>query len=251
MADLNEGKHMLSLILADAELETVPERFWGHPCVVVNAKKRKKRASKVLLDASLHHSLFKEREERNRRGRPDITHQFLMIGLESILAMDNGVKLYIHTRNDEMIDISPETRIPKNQNRFYGLFEELFRSGVVPNEKDPLITLTSQMKLNNVLEKVKGDREDMTTVVWLLTEGGERIECQSEMEGLISGIDGSIHLICILGGFSSGDFSSDLPPVNRKISIHERAMKSWAVEMELLSSFRRAAIRGSHTSGGA
>ena len=120
----------LTLILADSEIETVPSEFWSHPAVVQNARKRKKKPSQVLLDSTLHHSLFRNPDERNRRGRPDIVHQFLLLGLDSILNGENRLRLYIHTRNDELISVDPRTRLPKNYNRYSGLFEELFRSEI-------------------------------------------------------------------------------------------------------------------------
>ena len=75
---MKEGP-MLHLILVDSELEMVPEKFWSHPAVVTNSRKRGKKSSRVLLDSSLHHSLFKDQDEKKRRGRPDIVHQFLLL----------------------------------------------------------------------------------------------------------------------------------------------------------------------------
>jgi hypothetical protein len=59
--------------------------------------------------------------EGRRRGRPDMTHLFLLTALESIANKQGTVKLIIHTRNDEMITVHPETRIMRNYERFLGL----------------------------------------------------------------------------------------------------------------------------------
>ena len=57
-----DDAHHLNLLLADSELEMVPRELWSHPAVVQNAKKRGKKPSQVLLDASLHHSAFRDPE---------------------------------------------------------------------------------------------------------------------------------------------------------------------------------------------
>jgi rRNA small subunit pseudouridine methyltransferase Nep1 len=245
----NEGG-LLSLILVDSELEIVPREYWSHPAVVVNARKRKKKPSRVLLDTNLHHSIFKDPAERNRRGRPDIVHQFLLIGLESMLNIDGGLKLYVHTRNDELITISPMTRLPKNYNRYFGLFEELFNSGAVPPGGDPLITLRQGMGLPEVLESVKengpkGYREVAIT----LDSSGDRSNAYDSFGSLGKG---PFHVICMIGGFPSGSYRSDPGTLSDfTMSFHEDELKAWSVEMEIISAFYNAVFRGNRTSGGA
>jgi rRNA small subunit pseudouridine methyltransferase Nep1 len=233
---LDSKSSLLSIILVDSELELVPKEYWSHPAVVANAKKRNKRSSKVLLDTNFHHSIFKDPAERNRRGRPDIVHQFLLIGLESMLNIDGGLRLYVHTRNDEMITISPETRLPKNYNRFQGLFEELFRSGVVPDADNPLIKLNASMDLKKVFEKVAGEGpEGAETISFTLDPAGKRVSAY-ELMGTI-GKDKN-HVICLIGGFPSGEFRSDPERLsNGVVSFHEKELKAWSVEMELISAF--------------
>ncbi len=50
---------MLNLLLVDSEIETVPPEIASHPAVRTSATKRKKPASQILLDATLHHSAMK------------------------------------------------------------------------------------------------------------------------------------------------------------------------------------------------
>jgi len=238
----------LSIILADSELELVPEAFWSHPSVSVNAKKRKKRSSQVLLDTNLHHSIFKDHTERNRRGRPDIIHQFLLIGLESILNKEDGLDLYVHTRNDELITIAKDTRMPKNYNRYYGLFEELLRTGAVPAGQDPLIRLYPEMQLKSIIEEILADHTDMRSEVVLMHEDGLASSSYSMVKELKDGGDGPLHLIVVIGGFSSGDFRSDIGSLKRRFSLYPDQLKAWAVEMEILSAFYNFAFKGIQTS---
>ena len=250
-SDLGDGGPLMSLILADSELELVPEEYWSHPSVSINAQKRKKRSSQVLLDTNLHHSVFKDHKERNRRGRPDIVHQFLLIGLESILNKVGGLDLYVHTRNDELITISRETRMPKNYNRYYGLFEELFKTGAVPAGKDPLISISSEMDLKKVIDHVLTRRESMRSEVMLMHQAGKPVTPYSMISEILSEEEGPLHLIVVIGGFPSGDFRSDVSQIPRQYSIFEEELKAWSVEMEILSAFLNAGFRGIRTSGGA
>ncbi|MFW3146817.1 MAG: 16S rRNA methyltransferase [Thermoplasmatota archaeon] len=230
---------ILHLVLADAELELVPREFWSHPAVVNNARKRKKKPSTVILDSSLHHSIFKETEDRNRRGRPDIAYQFLLLGLDSILNLEGRLRLYIHTRNNELISISPETRLPKNFNRYVGLFEELFKTGAVPDGKKPLLRLESGRDLGSVIDSIRGgnDSGGGWKVVLLHPEGKQHgFPDWREFGG---GREGRRELIVVVGGFSSGDFRSDIRNISDEmISLPGGTLKVWTVVSEVLVGYR-------------
>ena len=245
----HEHASALSLVLVDSELEMVPREFWSHPAVVSNASRRRKKPSRVLLDSSYHHSFLRDPEEKNRRGRPDMVHQFLLMGLDSILNLEGALRLHVHTRNDEWISISPETRLPKNFNRFSGLFEELFRSGSVPAGREPLIRLERGMDIRAVLERARNDVPDIGRKhVILFSASGRPVLIADELKRMMH--DAPIHLICMIGGFPAGDFISDAASLaDDVISIFGEEIKIWAVEMELISAFRTESIRGSRTSG--
>jgi len=143
---------MLHLIIADSELEPVPKEIADHPDVVGYAKRRKKRPEWVILDATYHYRALRRIEDGERRGRPDIVHFCLINALESILNKEGKLRVYVHTRNNEVIYIKSETRIPKNYNRFIGLMENLFEKRTIPKglellrlEKKPLSVLLEEM----------------------------------------------------------------------------------------------------------
>jgi len=240
---VGDGKGpVLTLLLVDSELEIVPKDYWSHPAVVQNARKRKKKPSQVLLDSSLHHSIFKDSEEKTRRGRPDIVHQFLLLGLDSILNHDGRLSLYVHTRNNELIIVDPTTRLPKNYNRYSGLFEELFHSGAVPAGSRPLIRLVPNMdlrsSLDNIISGTPGGRDRARIV--LLHPDGERSESWEVFRQLLN--DENVdQIICLVGGFSSGDFTSDVSGIpDMKIALPGGILKVWTVVSELLVGFRAA-----------
>ncbi|MCK5774250.1 MAG: 16S rRNA methyltransferase [Thermoplasmata archaeon] len=233
---------ILHLILVDSELEIVPKTYWSHPAVVTNSRKRGKKSSRVLLDSSLHHSLFKDPQEKKRRGRPDIVHQFLLLGLDSIINSEQLLKLYVHTRNDELINIDPSTRFPKNYNRYCGLFEELFRAGAVPSKANPLITIKGDMDLPAILDQIKSLSVDegRRPVVIGLDQGGIRVDLLKHLPEVHDG-GGDVDLIFLIGGFAHGDLRSDVSSLSDEIvSISDDLLKVWAVQMDLMVCFHHS-----------
>jgi len=238
---MSEGPSRVELvmILVDSELELVPGEYLSHPAVVQNARKRKKRPGQVLLDSSLHHSIFKDPAEKMRRGRPDIVHQFLMLGLDSIVNQDGGLRLYVHTRNDELITVDPGTRLPKSFNRYSGLFEELFRSGAVPAGREPLIRLFEGCSLKDALSRIEEELTPAKCLTVLFHPEGNRkdtMELFSELK-----CKGYGRVICLVGGFSNGDFRSPVEELSeRTVSLHGDELKVWTVVSEILVGFRQS-----------
>jgi len=230
----------LTLLLVDSELELVPREYWSHPAVVQNARKRKKKPSMVLLDSSLHHSIFRDKEEKNRRGRPDIVHQFLLLGLDSVLNQQGRLSLFAHTRNDELVVVDPTTRLPKNYNRYSGLFEELLHTGAVPAGSTPLIKLMRNMDLRSSVDHILSNSQvvrDRTRIL-LLHPDGDPTESWEVFRHLV-GKEEAEHVICLVGGFSNGDLKSSIEGIpDRTIALPGGALKVWTVVSELLVGFR-------------
>ena len=125
---------MLNILLVYSALETIPKEIWDHPQIKEYCKKRKRKPSECLLDINYHKKAMKKLEEWWMRGRPDIIHFCLLIALDSILNKEGKLRIFVHTRNNEIIYIKPETRIPRNYFRFKGLIEQLFIKKYVPNK---------------------------------------------------------------------------------------------------------------------
>ncbi|WP_457750719.1 16S rRNA methyltransferase [Thermococcus sp.] len=214
---------MLHLVIADAELELVPEEIADHPSVVNYAQRKKKKPTEILLDSSYHHSALKKLPDGDRRGRPDIVHISLLNALESIANKESLIRVYVHTRKDDMVYINPKTRLPRNYNRFVGLMESLFREGEVPRglgllrlEKKPLSELIDEIGTENV---------------FVMHEGGEFVP-PKEFGRLLSSLD---EAVVVVGGFPHGDFLSEIPW--KKISLYESSLMAWVVINEVLVNF--------------
>jgi rRNA small subunit pseudouridine methyltransferase Nep1 len=222
---------VLSLILAEAELELIPKSMFSHPSVIGSAKQKKKNPSQIILDASLHHSAMKKLKEGGRRGRPDITHIFLLCVLESIANKENMIQtIIVHTRNNEMIFIDPETRIMRNYPRFIGLMEQLFYKKRISTGEKTLLTLTPNKSLKEIVDHLNSDR------VVVFSDQGQKVELQK----YFTSIKEKNHLLCIIGGFPSGTFHSDINSFADDIlCIYPEKLTAWATGNELLTSFRQ------------
>lgn len=219
---------MLNLLLLDSEIELVPKEIANHPAVRINADKRKKPASQVLLDSTLHHSAMRRLPQADRRGRPDIVHFFLLLALESALNKRGFLRTFVHTRNDELILVDPAARLPKNYPRFVGLMESLFLEGAVPSRGAPLLRLNRGYSFKRCLEEIAHSR------VIVLSEQGTREKLRLRLKG-------DDDLLCVIGGFSRGDFRSDVySHADEIISVFDEPLTAWTVASELIVNYENA-----------
>ncbi len=216
-------------ILADAELELVPPEILNERCILNNARARGKAPEKILLDASHHHPAFGKLKDSDRRGRPDITHFFLMLCLDSDLSFEKRLRAFVHTRNNDVIAVNPETRLPPNYPRFVGLIETLYEKQVVPSAENALLELRQGVTLDTLVSALKPD------AVVVLDGNGEKVDALPDR---VREIEGE-RVVVIIGGFSKGNFRTDLgriKPAPKRYSLGDRMMKVWTVTAKVLCS---------------
>jgi len=219
---------MLTLILADSELEMVPDAIAGHGCCVSFARKRGRSPRETLLDSTVHYPALERLKEGNRRGRPDLVHFFLLTALDSILNADGALSVVVHTRNGEIIRVRPDTRLPKNQNRFVALMEQLFLKGQVPPQGDALMKLEGGT-VKGILEGAGAEH------VVVLSPRGKAVEARRYFSRMRAK-----NTACIIGGFPDGDFTSPVYELaDDMISISPQVLKVWTVASEVLVNFRK------------
>ncbi|VDM46200.1 unnamed protein product [Toxocara canis] len=79
----------------------------------------------VILSSDKHANFLKNHKKDPADYRPDILHQCLLMLLDSPLNRANLLQIYIHTANNVLIEVSPQTRIPRTFDRFCGLMVQL------------------------------------------------------------------------------------------------------------------------------
>ena len=217
-------------ILADSELELIPPELLRERSILNSARARGKAPEKILLDASHHHPAFVKLRESERRGRPDIVHFFLMLVMDSDLNAAGKLKVFVHTRNNDVIAVKPETRLPPHYPRFVGLIESLYEQRVVPSRENALLELRTGVPLETLVAALKPD------VVYVLDASGKEIPMDRSIMASESGT-----VVIIVGGFSKGDFRSDLSKIkHEKISFGTRQQKVWTVTAKALCAIASA-----------
>jgi rRNA small subunit pseudouridine methyltransferase Nep1 len=221
-------------ILADSELELIPPELQKERSILSSARMRGKAPEKILLDASHHHPAFVKLKESERRGRPDIVHFFLMLAMDSDLNAAGQLKVFVHTRNNDVIAVKPETRLPPHYPRFVGLIESLYEQRVVPSRENALLELRSGVSLETLVAALKPDE------VFVLDPTGK----EESVERRCAPQEGKT-IVIVIGGFSKGDFRSDLSKFkHEKISLGSRQQKVWTVTAKVLCAISHAARSG-------
>ncbi|KAK0180971.1 hypothetical protein PV327_003297 [Microctonus hyperodae] len=103
----NQEKRLI-VILENAQLESV-----------------KAGKSFELLNCDDHVGILKKNNREPGSCRPDIVHQCLLMLLDSPLNRAGLLQVYIHTEKNVLIEVNPQTRIPRTFKRFAGLMVQL------------------------------------------------------------------------------------------------------------------------------
>jgi rRNA small subunit pseudouridine methyltransferase Nep1 len=220
---------LLALIIAEAALETVPKNMWSHPAVRRHSKRQKKPPLHLLLDRSLHHAAMGKLREKEKRGRPDITHFALLEALGSPLNKEGLLQIYVHTNNNYIITVNPKARLPRNYNRFLGLFEQLFQLGKVPSEGEVLLKLKLKT-LPNLLAEIEAD------YVLLLSREGK----PKTLEEAVSSLQKKQKPAIIIGGFPHGHFSKiTIELADETISVDSEMLEAWTLTARAIYEYEQ------------
>ncbi len=253
---------MLNVIISDSEIELIPPEFKRNPVIRRNARGRGKQPGEILLDSSLHGAAL-SKNERRRRGRPDLIHNIILTLQDSILNLRGQLRVAIHTRNDQLITLGSETRIPRNLNRFVGLIEQLFLKNIVPvtikgrsldipgplewpdrcvdvgkqKKTLPLLWLHHSIPLKSAVSLLRKRYHGKLRVA-VLDEKGTQEEPEDYFRKWLPLTD---EFLMIIGGFPEGEYVS---PVNEAaddvLSLDSNPLMASTVAAELVVGFRRA-----------
>ena len=217
---------MLSFVLAESALELVPAEIRRHPAVLSDSKRRQKDASGILLDRSFHHSAMARLKDSEKRGRPDLVHVTLLSVTGTPLYLDGLVKVFVHTYDDNVLEIAEKTRIPKNYLRFRGLMEE----ALVERPKKGLIS-AYPMGVKALVRRVSPD-----VVVGLSVQGR-----MTSMEELAKTVTAARNPCVAVGGFPHGHFApSTLSVFDQLVRIHAKPLEAQVVASRVIYEVEKA-----------
>jgi rRNA small subunit pseudouridine methyltransferase Nep1 len=231
---------MISLVIAEAAIETVPTQIIDHPSVKNYAQRTGRASSQILLDRSYHHSAMVRANLNSgwKRGRPDIVHFALMEALSTPLFFSGRLNVYLHTINDKLIFIGENLRIPKSYFRFEGLMIDLFEKKVIKSHKaacndddddnNILLRLHDDMTFEEVIKKVVKPAKLI---------GLSKVGIQSTAQAIVAKNISEENTDCafIVGGFAKGHFSNNtIASFNRLYSISHYSLEAHVVIARLL-----------------
>lgn len=236
---------MLHLLLVETALEITPSKYRGHPSVLNNVKKYGNPGR--LLDIALHHSFMKNLKDNSKRGRPDILHQFMITCLTSILNKQNKLRIYFHTYSNELFEINPILRPPKDFMRYKGLMYKLLTEKEITTAKE--ISHRKNQKENeplddstlirNVRLPLQGFIKQINPQQILRFTSIGELTPREEIFSLKENLDQDI--LAIVGGFQSGHFSPDVMEIDAKdISIYPEGIETNTVINHIIINFERA-----------
>ena len=229
----------MHILMVESALELVPKRLWSHPTVASYAKRIGKDASWTILDGNYHHSAMRRLEDSEKRGRPDIVHMSLLVAQGSILNREGLLRTYVHTVNDELIEVDPTTRLPRNQERFKGVMAKVLSGAQVKEDGEgkELLKLTKGMTVKKILARLAPDKvyvlddgKEVTTLSKVLKEDGLPLEPGKKRD-----------IVLIVGGFPHGDFSTDMSGfADRTFSVYKDTLELWTVLGVVIHDVERA-----------
>ena len=221
---------MLNIILAESELELIPNEIISNPLITSYSKQHNKKPNNIILDSNFHHRAMQKLQEGNRRGRPDIAHIFLLSALESIANKKRDLNIIIHTRNNEAIYVNPETRIMRSFHRYIGLMEQLFEKNKIISEEKTLL----ELKKNKPLEKIIKELDYDYSIAF--SQDAKIVKLPNYLKDLKK--KNHKNILCIIGGFPSGDYHFNVSKhVDDTISIYNEMLTAWTVTNELIVNY--------------
>ncbi len=221
---------MLTVVLADASLETVPVKIAYHPIIVRHARRRGTSPLNIILDDSLHHTAMKTLKGWRRRGRPDIVHFCLLTLTGSPLYREGKLRIIVHTCRDIIIRIGDNVRLPRHYERFKGLMSQLLRLGRVPPTGEPLME-AEKGEISDVFDRFPGYE------VIAFTEKGDYYP-PGKLRQLFSQVKNPL---VVVGAFPHGELPERvLDRADYKVSVYERPLDAWVVLCKLLCAYEEA-----------
>ncbi len=218
---------MFSMILAESALELIPLELQDHPSVLSHAQKLGKHPSEILLDNSWHFAAMKGINNEIKRGRPDLVHFSILEATAIPLYLQNKIKIYIHTVDDNVIYIGENVHIPKSYHRFEGLIEKLFLEKTIQSDTDVLLEIKKK-SFTELINEIKPSE-----IIGFSTKGK-----LSSFEKISSQI--SNNSCIVIGGFQKGHFSESInSKVNHLFSVGSLSYEAHVVVARILYEYEK------------
>ncbi|KAM4636807.1 ribosomal RNA small subunit methyltransferase NEP1 [Discoglossus pictus] len=149
-----------------------------------------------LLNCDQHKAQLVKNGRDPGEVRPDITHQSLLMLLDSPLNRAGLLQVYIHTQRNVLIEVNPQTRIPRTFPRFCGLMVQLLHKLSVRASDGP-------QKLLKVIKNPLTDHLPVGCLKISTSFTGESVPCVRDL------VPSQEPVLFIVGAFAHGSVSVD------------------------------------------
>lgn len=218
----------ITILLAEASLETFPEELLKDVKVRQYFSKLKKTPNEVMLDVSYHSNFIKNLPDAQKRGRPDIVHFALLSCCGSILAREQRLRVIIHTNQDKIIMLDPEIRLPKNIDRFNGLILQLFDEKTIPPGSDEPLMSIRESTLPKLIEELRNEHD----LIIEFSVKGEHLSSSEYSRQIYE----AVNPLLIFGAYPHGELHL-IPKelIDRKIAVYQEGLDLFAVISQILA----------------
>lgn len=220
---------MLTLVMAETALETLPPEIWRRRDISRQLAEKKLKPEDILLDRSYHHKAMLHLKDAERRGRPDIAHFSTLEATASPLYLKGLLKFYLHTYTNKVIELADNVRLPKTYARFEGLIIKLFAEKKVPETGTTLMQLTEE-NLSELITRLKPSK------VIGLSKLGEK----NNFRDVASLLSLEEKPLLVVGGFPKGPFSSQVrEALDEVYSVCDMSLEAHVVVARILYEYER------------
>ena len=237
------------IILTETAVELIPVSIRDKYFSQIQKSIKKLGNIAKVLDTALHHSYMSQLDNREKRGRPDILHKFLLDALGSPANHNGVLEIYFHLpetkdREEALYWVSSKMRTARDFLRFKGLITKLLENGQIPEKAPFLIEQVSDnfpewLKENFSRKEIfkfskNGTVKSLTSVFRPCIQDMEldSIDDPSEDEGAKYAI--------LIGGFQKGSFSKEIQKIpGNVIALPDRGYDSWIVVQRVLGAIEQ------------
>ena len=221
--------YMLTLIIGEAALETIPKILFKHPSVAKPMKLKNRYPDNILLDRSFHHFAMNVLSDAHKRGRPDLVHFSLLEATSTPLYLNNKLNIHVHTVVNKVITLGTLVRPPRSYFRFARLIEKLFNDGEIIGNDATLLKL-NESPLTQLIDNLNTNK----------TIGLSRLGKKSTPQDVAKKLAENESSTLVVGGFPKGNFSKEIPShFDELLSIHDMPLDANVVISRVLYEFEK------------
>ncbi|KAM5262525.1 ribosomal RNA small subunit methyltransferase NEP1 isoform 1-T1 [Ctenodactylus gundi] len=178
-----------------------------------------------LLNCDKHKSMLLKNGRDPGKVRPDIAHQSLLMLMDSPLNRAGLLQVYIHTEKNVLIEVNPQTRIPRTFDRFCGLMVQLLHKLSVRAADGP----------QKLLKVIKNPVSDHFPVGCMKIGTSFSIPVISDVRDLVPSND---PIVFVVGAFAHGKVNVEY--TEKMVSISNYPLSAALTCAKLTTAFEEA-----------